>query len=456
MMGNTLSLETFLTMGLEAQNYFFTHILVWNMLVQLIVVSCLCLLARLAAGAVRPRLRRQLARHPLIEHSMPHLTKVVATRLLSPIFAIIFLWFAYRTAGHLHWSNHGIRIFLSLFLAWVIIRLLTSQMKNRTLARFMSVTIWSITALDIVHALIPVITLLNSIDLSIGEVNLTALSLIQGGLILVVLFWVAKKISVYFGHWIKTVQNVTPSVQVLLYKLLSLTLFTLVIVAVLSSMGVNLTAFTVFSGGIGLGIGIGLQKVFSNLISGLIILADKSIKPGDVIQLKDAYGWINYLGGRYISVLTRDGMEHLIPNEDLITNEVVNWSHSNNLLRLKIPIGIGYSADIKQAMALMLEAASEEPRVLADPKPACLLMGFGESSVDFQLRLWIRDPQNGVHNVKSQILLGVWERFHQQGIELPFPQRVLHHRPIPEMEVMVRTREQAAVLHPEGEPAPPV
>jgi small-conductance mechanosensitive channel len=455
-MDHPLSLNYFLDMGLAAQNYFFTHVLVWNMLIQLVVVGCLYLLARLAAGAVRPWLRRQLAGHPLIEHSLPHLTRVIITRLLSPIFAFVFLWLAYGTAARLHWPNHGIRICLGLFLAWVVIRLLTSQMKNRTLARFISVAIWSVAALDIVHLLNPVVIVLNSIDMNLGPVNLTMLSLIQGGLILVVLFWVAKKISVYFGHWIKTVQNVTPSVQVLLYKLLSITLFTLVIVVVLSSMGVNLTAFTVFSGGIGLGLGIGLQKVFSNLISGLIILADKSIKPGDVIQLKDAYGWINYLGGRYISVLTRDGMEHLIPNEDLITQEVVSWSHSNNLLRLKIPIGIGYSADIKQAMALMLEAASEDPRVLADPKPACLLIDFGESSVNFQLRLWIRDPQNGVHNVKSQVLLGVWERFHQHGIELPFPQRVLHHQSVPEMEVMVRTRERTAVVHPEGEPAPPV
>ena len=144
----------------------------------------------------------------------------------------------------------------------MIIRLLTSQMKNRSLARFISVIIWSIAALDIVHVLIPVLTLLDSIDLTIVGVHLTVLSLIRGGLILVVLFWLAKKISVFFGHWIKTVQNVTPSVQVLLYKLLSLTLFTLVIVGVLYYMGFNLTALAVFSGGIGLGIGFGLQKVF--------------------------------------------------------------------------------------------------------------------------------------------------------------------------------------------------
>jgi small-conductance mechanosensitive channel len=405
---------------------------------------------------VRPWLHRQLTQHPLIQHVLPHLTKMVTVRLLSPIFAVVFLGFALKIASHFHWPNHGIRICLSLFLAWVIIRLLTSQMKNRTLARLVSVSIWLIAALNIVHLLTPSLTLLSSIDLTVGNVNLTALSLLQGGLILVVFFWVAKKISVYFGHWIKTVQNVTPSVQVLLYKLLSITLFTLVIVGVLYYMGFNLTAFAVFSGGIGLGIGFGLQKVFANLISGLIILADKSIKPGDVIQLGDTYGWINFLGGRYISVVTRDGTEHLIPNEDLITNQVVNWSFTNNLLRLKIPIGIGYDSHIPQAMELMLEAAAEVPRVLTDPEPACLLMGFGDSSVNFQLRLWIRDPENGITNIKSQVLLRVWERFQAHGIELPFPQRVLHHKPIPELEVAVRTQARAAGVDPRGEPSPPV
>jgi len=448
-MGNALNLDSFLAVGLQAQHYVLTHILVWNMLIQLFVAGCLYLLARLAAGAVRPRLRRFLDRHPLVEHSLPNLTRVVTFRLLSSIFAVVFLWLALRIENRLHWPNHGLLIFLSLFLAWVIIRLLTSQMRNRTLARFISIIILSIAALEIVHVLTPVLTLLDSINLSIVGVRLSVLSLIRGGLILAVLFWLAKKISVFFGHWIKTVQNVTPSVQVLLAKLVSLTLFTLVIVGVLYYMGFNLTALAVFSGGIGLGLGFGLQKVFANLISGLIILADKSIKPGDVIQLGDSYGWINFLGGRYISVVTRDGKEFLIPNEDLITNQVVNWSHSNKLLRLKIPIGIGYDSDLPQAMKLMLEAAKVD-RILTDPQPVCLLMGFGDNSVDFELRVWIGDPQNGLHNVKSQILLGVWERFQAHGIKLPFPQRVLHHQSAPELEVAVRSREPAAALNPTG------
>jgi small-conductance mechanosensitive channel len=456
MMGDAVNLDYWLAKGLEAQKYFLTHILVWNMLVQLLVVGFAYVLARLAAETVRPWLRRLLARHPLVEHSLPHLTRVITTRLVSPVIAIVLLWFAQRTASHFHWPNHGLHIFLSLFLAWVIIRLLTSQMKNRTLARSISVIIWAIAALDIVHLLSPFLALLNSIDLTISNVHLTILSMVEGGFLLVALFWVSKKISVLFEHWIKTVEHITPSVQVLLYKLLTFALFTLVVLGVLYYLGFNLTALAVFSGAIGLGLGFGLQKIFANLISGLIILADKSIKPGDVIQLGDTHGYINYLGGRYVSVVTRDATEYLIPNEDLVTHQVINWSYSNNLVRLKIPIGIGYASDIQQAMGLMLEAAAEVDRILTDPQPACLLMGFGENSVDFQLRVWIHDPQNGVHNVKSQILLGVWERFQKHGIDLPFPQRVLHHQSLPELEVALRTQARAGGLNPGGEPPLPV
>jgi small-conductance mechanosensitive channel len=447
-MGNPLNPDEYLAMGLQTQHYVLTHILVWNMLVQLIVVGCLYVLARLAAGPVQPWLRRQLKRHPLLEHSLPRLTRVITTRLVSPIITIVLLWFAHRIAAHFHWPNHGIRIFLSLFIAWVVIRLLTSQMKNRTLARGISFIIWFVAALDIVHLLRPFLALLNSIDLTVSDVHLTALSIIQGGLILLVLVWLAKKISMFFEHWIKTMEHVTPSVQVLLHKLVTFALFALVVMMVLYYLGFNLTALAVFSGAIGLGLGFGLQKIFSNLISGLIILADKSIKPGDVIQLGDTHGYINYLGSRYVSVVTRDATEYLIPNEDLVTHQVINWSYSNNLVRLKIPVGIGYDSDVQQAMDLMLEAAAAVDRILTDPQPACLLMGFGENSVDFQLRVWIHDPQNGVHNVKSQILLGVWKRFRQHGINLPYPQRVLHHQTVPELEVSVRTGGQAAGLKP--------
>lgn len=164
----------------------------------------------------------------------------------------------------------------------------------------------------------------------------------------------------------------------------------------------------------------------SNLISGVILLLDKSIKPGDVIGIGDTYGWINSLGARYVSVVTRDGIEHLIPNEELITQRVENWSYSNNLVRLKVIVGVSYHSDLRKVMALCLEAAAESPRVLKEPNSVCLLKGFGDSSVDLDLRFYINDPKNGTSNVKSDVLLRIWEKFQAHGIEIPFPQRDLH------------------------------
>ena len=178
-----------------------------------------------------------------------------------------------------------------------------------------------------------------------------------------------------------------------------------------------------FSGAIGVGVGFGLQKVVSNLVSGVILLLDRSIKPGDVIEIDGTYGFVNALNARYAAVTTRDGKEFLIPNEDLITQRVTNWSYSNDLIRLHVKMGISYQSDPHKAMELALEAAREVPRVLADPPPACLLVNFGGSTIDLELRCWISDPANGTANVRSALMLGVWDLYQANGIELPNPQR---------------------------------
>lgn len=223
-------------------------------------------------------------------------------------------------------------------------------------------------------------------------------------------------------------------------KLLKIVLFTIAILAGLNTLGIDLTALTVFGGAVGVGLGFGLQKVVSNFVSGLILLLDKSVKPGDVIAIGNTYGWINSLSGRYVSILTRDGTEHLIPNEELITQRVENWSYSNNLVRQRVPVGISYRSDPHQAMALCLPAAAETKRVLSNPAPVCLLTGFGDNAVDLELRFWINDPSQGVGNVKSAVLLNVWDKFKEQGIEIPFPQRDLHLKSV-EGAIPVEIRE---------------
>ena len=175
-----------------------------------------------------------------------------------------------------------------------------------------------------------------------------------------------------------------------------------------------------------MGIGFGLQKVVSNLISGVILLLDKSIKPGDVIEVGNSYGKIESLGARYVSVVTRDGYEYLIPNEDLITQQVINWSFSDRLVRLKIGVGVSYDSDLHKAMDLMVQSARGIDRVLDKPGPVCQLKNFGDSAVDLELRIWIGDPDKGVANVSSAIRLAIWDTLKEHGIEIPFPQRDVH------------------------------
>jgi small-conductance mechanosensitive channel len=203
---------------------------------------------------------------------------------------------------------------------------------------------------------------------------------------------------------------------------------TVAILAAINSVGIDLTALAVFSGAVGVGLGFGLQKVVSNFVSGIILLLDRSVKPGDTIAVAGCYGKVDSLGARYASVITRDGIEHLIPNEEFITTRVENWSYSNDRIRLRTTVGIHYKSDVRKAIELCLDAAANTERVLSEPKPACLLRQFGDSSVDLEVRFWIRDPMNGRANVTSDLLLGIWDRFAEHGIEIPYPQRDLHLR----------------------------
>ena len=324
------------------------------------------------------------------------------------------------------WPHHLIKTVVSLLTAWVIIRLSASLVRDPVWSKAVAITAWTIAALTILKLLEPTLSCSTSSPITMGGLRISALFVIKGMLAMAVLLGLATFASRLLERRIKGAPSLTPSVQVLFTKLLKIVLVTIAVVVALSSVGIDLTAFALFSGAVGVGIGFGLQKVVANLISGVILLLDRSVKPGDVIGVGNTYGWIDSLGARYVSVVTRDGIEHLIPNEDLIVNRVENWSYSNDLVRLKIPVGIAYSSDVRQAIAVCLDAARATPRVLRDPAPVCLVTGFGDSSVELELGIWIRDPTNGTTNVKSDVLLNVWDRFRQHGIEIPFPQRDLH------------------------------
>jgi len=199
-----------------------------------------------------------------------------------------------------------------------------------------------------------------------------------------------------------------------------------IIPVILYGLGLDIAKITMLVTALSVGIGFGLQKIFSNLISGIIILLDKSIKRGDTIEVENIYGVITSMRARYISVRTRDGKEYLIPNESLLVNKVINWTHSDSSLRLCIPIGISYDSDLKLAIKLCLLSIANIDRILKTPTPNCLLMGFGDSSVNLEVRAWIGDPERGIENVTSEVLLAIWDTFKKHSISIPFPQRDIH------------------------------
>ena len=350
--------------------------------------------------------------------------------LIQPTIAVILLWTGIAIARGAGWPYAIVNVAVSLMNAWIVIRLASVAIRNREWAHILSAIVWIIAALNILGLLQPAVDALDSIALPLGDVRISALTILHALVLLSILLWFAAFAARLIERRIGSLPNISPSAQVLFAKFVKFMLVTVAVLVAVGSVGIDLSVLAVFGGAVGVGVGFGLQKIVANFFSGIILLLDKSIKPGDTIGLAGTYGKIQSLNARFVSVVTRDGIEHLIPNEELIVNRVENWTYSNNEVRLKIPIGIAYGSDIRKAMALCVDATGAAERVLDTPKPVCLLKGFGDSSVDLEIRFWVRDPENGVSNVKSTILLDLWDRFGENGIEIPFPQRDLHLRSV--------------------------
>jgi len=420
---DTLSIEQILV---TSRMWLGDHVLNNQNFIQL----CLIVLAFLISWYLTPKIkdwqRELIKKGDLSSHSGRY--RHIYKPLIFPVVWLLTLSIPLLIATSVDFPNHVMKITVSLLMAWIIIRLTTGFVRNRIWSRFIAITAWTIAALNILNLLGPVTVVLDSLAIEFGTLRISALTVINGMLSLIVLLWLAAIISRLIERQINASSDLTPSVQVLLSKLSKLVLIIIAVAAAVSSVGIDLTALTVFSGAIGIGIGLGLQKSIANLFSGLVLLLDKSIKPGDVIAIGDTYGWVDSLNARYVSVYTRDGVEHLIPNEQLITEEVQNWTHTNRLIRLRLPIGVHYESDVRRAIDLCIESVTEVERVIEKPAPQCLLKGFGDNSVDLELRFWIGDPQEGTSNVKSEILLNVWDKFKENNIEIPYPQRDLHIR----------------------------
>lgn len=388
------------------------------MLPQLIVVPACYYLARWLKPRVRPHIDRAINQL----HLPPKIVQLLDLPLqqLKWILFVALLWLSLGLMRQVTWASRSYLVTLaaSLATAWVTVNIVSNLVRNKSLSRTFAIVAWSIAALYILGLLDDVQTTLDAMAVTIGDLRISALSLIKGGIILGLTLWAATALSTFADKRLHKTFELTPSVEVLFGKIIKAALVTAAVAITLSSIGIELTALTVFSGALGLGIGFGLQKVASNLMSGIIILLDRSVKPGDVIQRGSTFGWITDLRARYVSVATRDGVEYLIPNEDFITSQVINWSYSDPKVRLEVRFGVAPDNDPHRVAELACEYTVKVPRVLATPGAECHLISLDGSALEFLLRFWIQDPVVGTTNIRSEVLLAVWDGLKTQGIGL--------------------------------------
>ena len=281
------------------------------------------------------------------------------------------------------------------------------------------------------------IEVLKAIGIDVGSYRLSLYGLFSTIIVAVLLYLTVRLILRALKWLLRRNTQIDATQRLLAEKLLAIALFVFAMLFGIDLLGIDLTALAVFSGAAGLAIGFGLQKTVGNLIAGIILLMDRSIKPGDIIVVGDGssmggtalpggvpnVGRVAKIGVRAVNVITRDGRKHLIPNELLMTQPVENWSYASPEVRVRMRVPVAYDCDLRLAQRLMIETAKENSRILDEPEPAVWITAFGERAVDHEMRYWISDPEAGLGNIQGEVFLGIWDRFKEAGIRIPYPRQ---------------------------------
>src|SRR5882757_9256739 len=351
----------------------------------------------------------------------------LAARALTDNFAVlIFILLIMVTragldAGFSHARTYLLGVASNLATAWVVIAILASLIRNHFINRIVAVTAWTIAALSILGLLDNTAAALDSRALMIGGIRVTPLLILKTSALLMIAIWAATAASNFLERRMQATPDLTPSVQVLLGKLIRIAMMAIAIIVVLSVSGIDLSVLAVFTGAIGVGVGLGLQKIVGNFVSGIVLLADKSIKPGDVISIGDHFGWVTTMGTRYTSVDLKDGRELLVPNEDLVTQRVINWSYTSDRMQLQIKFSTSYDTPIGKTQAAAVEAALSVSEVLKEPAPSCHITAFGATALEYVLWAWIKSASEGPTRVRSAMMIAMWDTFERQGVVIPKP-----------------------------------
>jgi small-conductance mechanosensitive channel len=289
--------------------------------------------------------------------------------------------------------------------------------------------IWAAISFQVLGWFIGLERTLDGIDLVPGKTTFSLWALLKSIVVIAGFLIVTSLIARTIERRVMKLEGLAISTRIGISKFTTFALITIGVLLGINASGVNMAALTVLTGAIGLGLGFGLQAITSNFVSGFVLLLDKSIKPGDVISFTgttgtstENFGWVQELRGRYIVVRDRDGVETLVPNQNLITNSVINWSYSDQRVRLRLPVTISFQDDPEVALQVLVDAAANHPRILKDPGSVSRLMSFENYGMRVEVRFWIRDPMNGVNNVRSDVNREIWRLFKKHGITIPVQQ----------------------------------
>jgi small-conductance mechanosensitive channel len=415
---------------------FFDILSTRSVLIEISAVS-LCLLAGGFVGAaLRNRYERRRFKAPtaLTWTYFTSQGTVVATPAILALGLVILARSGLQTA---HFDITILDAAARLIGAYVVVRvavlLFAASLGNKSWMQHwenrVTLLIWLAIAAEYLGWLDPIIGTLDSIGVAAGKSRITLWSILKLLFTLTLFVLVAAWISRWVERRLKRLNTLAPSTRIGIAKFANAFLIALSILMGLNAAGVDLTALTVLTGAIGLGLGFGLQSIAANFVSGFVLLMDRSIKPGDVISLSgqsgtstENFGWVQELRGRYVVVRDRDGVEMLVPNQQLISNAVINWSYTDPRIRLKLPIRVSYSDDPELALQILLTACKGQARVLHEPAPVSRLMHFSDSGIELELRFWISDPQEGVNNVRSEVNRAIWRLFKEHKITIPVAQ----------------------------------
>ena len=412
-------------------------------------------LALIPAALFGPQLRKfiqgQIA--PRAPYGVIRRAANAFAHLATPIALFVVLQIGVAVLSGFDSSTGLVSAGISLLTAWIVIRLVTLVIQSPFWSRFAFYVAWPLAALDAFGVLDDVIRQLEAFSFPIGEnengdpQTFSALDFIRTLVIFGVLFWGASFLAHTIKGRINAIDELTVSFKALLSKILDILLPVVALVAALQIVGFPFGTLAIFGGAVGLGIGLGMQRTVSNFFAGFTLIADKSIKPGDVIEIGGTYGWVTQMNARYVSIRTRDGTDHLVPNDKFIEEGVVNWSHADRVVRLHAGFGVSYGTkDLRALTKLCEETALSVDRVMKTPAPRCNLVEFGDNSINFDLRFWISDPANGTVNIRSEVMLAIWDMLQENNIEVPFPQRDVHIKSMPEAISMSRDAAERAEM----------